>query len=831
MRKVRALRLVLSLLSALVLTDASAKESTLPLEPGALAHALDRVAHTGRVLYVAAHPDDENTRLLAYLANARHLTVGYLSLTRGDGGQNLIGTEQNALLGIIRTQELLAARRMDGAVQFFTRARDFGYSKRADEALSQWGHEAVLSDVVRVYRAFQPDVVITRFDETPPNHGHHTASAILAREAMSAAADPKRFPEQLKQGLQPWKVTRLVHNVSPWRVDKPPADALSLDVGAYDPRLGLSYGELAALSRTQHKSQGFGSAGQRGPLLEHFTHVAGSRAEKELLEGIVVTWSRFGPMLDPLTTAFQKALDEARVKLTRDTPEAALPALLEAHAIAAKLPRSPRKLASIERLEQVILSTLGLYVRATSPLAAVAPGQKLPVKLEVVLRRPGQLSVSSVAFPGMKARTVKKALEVHAPEELTAEVKVAEDAAISAPYWLRTEAPGALYTVSDPALIGAPEAPAPLVVKVSLSAGKRTLQLDVPVVHVWTDPVQGERAREVMIAPPATVTPLRQAVMIVNGKPGSVALRVRGAQAGVKGRVRLPLPKGWSVSPAEQPIAFEKAGEETTVQFEVRAPADAAPVRVAPEVIVGKGRWSFREAVIDYPHLPMQVVLQPSSLRLVPLALEAPDGLVGYIEGPGDTVREDLAHVGARVERVDPATLRGGDLSRYAAILVGIRAYNTEEVLRAAHSRLMKYVENGGTVVVQYNTRSRFSPLETPVGPYPLEIGRDRVTDETAAMQPVDPKHPVLIRPNRLGEGDFEGWVQERGLYFGEKWDERYQPIFRIADPKEAPLLGSVLVTKHGKGRYVYTGLSFFRQLPAGVPGAYRLLANLMGEM
>jgi LmbE family N-acetylglucosaminyl deacetylase len=793
------------------------------MDAGRLAHALDRLAGTGRVLYVAAHPDDENTRLLAWLANARHVTAAYLSVTRGGGGQNLIGREQDELLDVIRTQELLAARRLDGAIQRFTRMRDFGFSKRADETLAIWGHDEALADVVRVIRTFQPDVVITRFDERPPNHGHHTASAILAREAFAAAADPKRFRDQLGRGVEPWQATRLLLNVPTWREGPPPAGALALDVGGYDPRLGLSYGELAARSRSQHKSQGFGVAGERGVITERFVTVAGTPPQADVLDGIDPGWSRFGAKAAPLAAAFA----EARATLDRDRPEGALPALLAAQRAFEALPDVPRVRDARVELDRLIAGVAGLFVRATAARAGIVPGGVVPVRLEMVLRRPASIAIRRIVFPGVTP-VADVTLAPGAPTEVTRDVPVPSKASVSTPYWLAEPSLPGHQVVSDPHLIGAPEDPPALTVAVELTVEDRPVRLTMPVVHAWTDPVEGERTRSVLVMPPATVTPTRQAVMFPGGKAAPVVVRVRAAADDVRGEVSLDLPSKWRTSPAKAAVALAKAGDETAVRFDVTPPAGANAAEIRPAIAVGGQSWSYREDVVDYPHIPMQVVLQPASLRLVPLAIDLPRGPVGYVPGSGDTVADDLAHVGLAVEVLDDATLRDGDLARYGAILVGIRAYNTRPVVRSAHARLMEYVERGGTVVVQYNTNNRLAPLEAPVGPFPLTIGRDRVTDETATMEPVDPAHPVLTRPNRITPTDFAGWVQERGLYFAERWDDRYAPVFRLGDPGEPPLLGGLLVARHGRGRYVYTGLGFFRQLPAGVPGAYRLLANLL---
>lgn len=815
--------LLLALAAVAFSTPVPAQEPV--MHAGTLAHALDRLANTGRVLYIAAHPDDENTRLLAYLVNSRHVTAAYLSMTRGGGGQNLIGPEQDELLDVIRTEELLAARRLDAATQRFTRMRDFGYSKTADETLAIWDREQALADVVWVIRTFQPDVIITRFDEQPPNHGHHTASAILAREAFAAAADPQRFPEQLTRGAVAWQADRLLLNVPTWREGPPPADALTLDVGEYDARLGLGYGELAALSRSQHKSQGFGVPGERGPVIERFVWVAGTRpAQQDLLEGLDLGWGRFGDVAVPVAAA----LEAARGALERDRPEHALPALLKAHRAFDALPDVPRVRDARAALDKLIAAAAGLFVRATAARPGTVPGSAVPVRVEIVLRRPASMRLRRIVFPGLTPVEPAAVLALHEKKEVSQDVPISADAAISAPYWLADPSLPGHQVVRDLRLVGEPKGPPALAVGVDFGLDDRVLHLEAPVLYAWTDQVHGERLRSFLIVPPATVTPVRRAVMFPNGKPATVVVRIRAGKDELRGDVTLRLPAGWRSEPASSAVALAHAGDDATVRFQVTPPPNAQPLEIAPAIEVGGALWSYREDVINYPHIPMQVVLQPATLRLVPLALRLPAGRVGYIPGSGDTVADDLAQVGLTVETLDEETIRSGDLGRYNAIVVGIRAYNTRDVLRGAHARLMRYVENGGTVVVQYNTSNRLAPLDTPIGPYPLTIGRDRVTDETAAMVPVNPKHPILLAPNHIDTADFDGWVQERGLYFAERWDEHYEPIFRAADPGEQPLLGGLLVARHGRGRYVYTGLAFFRQLPAGVPGAYRLFANLI---
>lgn len=818
-------RLVRALAGLLVATWAHPIAAEEPsMHAGMLAHALDRLAGTARVLYVAAHPDDENTRLLAYLANARHVTAAYLSMTRGGGGQNLIGTEQGELLDVLRTEELLAARALDGATQRFTRMRDFGFSKTAAETLAIWDHEEALGDVVWVLRTFQPDVVITRFDERPPNHGHHTASAILAREAFVAAADARRFPEQLRDGVTPWQAERLLLNVPTWREEPPPADALALDVGGYDARLGLGYADLAAHSRSQHKSQGFGVAGERGTLLERFVPVAGSAPDGDLLSGIPLGWQRFGAAGETVA----QALEQARGALQRDAPEGAVPALFAAFDALAALPDVPRVRDARTALVPLVAAAAGLYVRATAAQPGAVPGSAVAVRLEITQRRPAGLTLHAVAFPGVTVQVLDEALVLNERRVLTATVPIAAAAPVSTPYWLASPAAEGRQVVADATLIGAPQGPPALAVAVTLASGGRRVTLPVPVVYAWTDPVHGERTRAFLVVPPATVTPERAAVLLPNGQAGRVALRVRAGRDDLRGEIALPLPPGWRSEPPRVAVALPTQGSETVVELAVHAPPGAAPLEIAPQLHADGRTWAWREDVIEYPHVPMQVVLRPATVRLVPLALRLPAGPVGYIAGPGDTVAEDLAHVGLRVEPLDDAALRAGALDRYPAIVVGIRAYNTRAALRAAHARLMQYVADGGTLVVQYQTNNRLAPLSEPLGPYPLTIGRERLTDERAPLTAIDPALPLLRAPNALDAADFDGWVQERGLYFADSWDAAYRPVLRGADPGEAPLDGGVLIADHGRGRFVYTGLAFFRQLPAGVPGAYRLFANLL---
>jgi len=695
--------------------------------------------------------------------------------------------------------------------------RDFGYSKRADETLALWGHDDALADVVWVIRTFQPDVIITRFDEKPPNHGHHTASAILAREAFAAAADPQRFPEQLHGGVTVWQATRLVHNFPPWN-GAPTVPALKLDIGAYDPRLGLGMGELAARSRSQHKSQGFGVPEQRGPIIEFFVPLAGKPAMTDILDGIDVSWARLG------ATSYARAIADAQRTLERDHPERAIPALVRAAAELDKVAESPRAHDAKIQLAEIIAGAAGVYARATSPRPVGVPGTSVEVNVELAARG-SAVTAQRIEVTGAAAVT-GSALATATTKPTTIQAAIATTAAPSLAYWLAAAPSPGHYNVVDPKLVGMPRTPAPLEATIDLAIGGRTIRLVRPVVHAWTDPVQGERERPFVIVPPATVTPLRDAVM-APGRAGPLDLRVRAGRDAVVGTVELALPAGWTATPASRSIDLAKTDDEVIVHFDVKPGPKAEPGVVTPSVKVGDTAWSLRQDVIDYPHIPLQIVLRPATVRVVPLALHIPEGRIAYIRGSGDSIAADLAHVGFTIDELDDTALRTGDLSRYTAVVIGIRAFNTRPAVHAAHARLTSYAEHGGTVVVQYNTLGD-GPV-ADLGPFPIELGHDRITDETAKPTFLAPNDGVMVRPNKLDLADFDGWVQERGLYFATKWDPKYKPLIRFSDPGESPLDGAIVVAQVGKGRYIYTGLALFRQLPAGVAGAYRLFANLIG--
>jgi len=794
-----------------------------------LAQDLDRLQVLGSVLYLAAHPDDENTELLAWLSRGRKLRTSYLSLTRGGGGQNRIGCERGEVLAALRTEELLAARRVDGAEQYFTRAEDFGYCKTPERALALWDREQVLADVVWTVRKLRPDVIITRFSPTRGGtHGHHTASAQLALEAFRAAADPARFPEQLAW-VQPWQPARLVWNSyrpAPERQAQAP-EAVSLDVGGFDPLLGRSYSELAAESTSQHRSQGFGAVAQRGPKLEWFEPLAGTPARSDLFEGIDCTWARV-----PGGEAVRSSLAQAREAYRPERPAAILPLLLQAKAPLDRLPADPWVLAKRADLAEVIRSAAGIWVEALAERPEAAPGDPVGVTATVIARGadgialagcslvPARPALGPVLAAGPEPPAGPTALAVNVPLRTTFQARFPAGTPCSQPYWLE---PGA----APPELAGLAQGPPALAVRFRLLAAGVPFELTAPVEYRACDPVLGERRQPLAVVPPVLVN-LPEPVQVLAGPGGrALALVVLAGRAGVSGKLLLRAPAGWRVEPAELPFALARAGDEARLATWLTPPASPGTGALELRVATGGENLPARSLVrIDYPHVPPQALFPLAQVRLVRLDLRRGGARIGYVAGSGDELPGCLRPLGYQVEPLGDEALAGADLAGYDAIILGIRAWNTRPALARLKVRLDAYVAGGGTEIVLYSVDQG---LVTPVvGPVPFRISRTRVTDPGSPMTVLAPEHPLLNRPNRITPADFEGWVQERGSYFAEDLDPRFVPVLATADAGEPPRDGSLVVAPHGKGFFIYTGLSFFRQLPAGVPGAYRLFANLL---
>ncbi len=824
-----------------LLCQMAAFAHNVPKQPSGaeLLRAIERLAVVGNVLYVAAHPDDENTRLLAYLSGEQQVRTAYLSLTRGDGGQNLIGPEQGPLLGLIRTQELLAARRVDGAEQFFTRARDFGYSKTPTETLAIWNREAVLKDTVWVIRQFRPDVIITRFPtQGLDTHGHHTASAILAEEAFRAAADPQFATEQLAH-VGTWQAKRLFWNRSPWRslAGEDLSRFLKLDVGTYNPVLGVSYGELASESRSMHKSQGFGAAKQRGASPEYFLPLLPNpdgKVPSSLFEGIDLTWNRVpgGAQIAQLVAQLSRAFDLRK-------PEASIPFLLQLRSEIMRLSDNPWKERKLREVEDLIVACAGLYVEASASDFAVTQGSELAVNLQAVNRLRSALRLREVRLSTGEKVVAPQSLPSGEVWQKEVPLRISATAPLTNPYWLSQSPDAGMYHASDPLLIGHPEDPAAasaqFVIDVPTGQGGSVpLTVERPVLYKWTDPVAGERLRAIEVTPSVMVNVDSKVLMFPDGNPKPLRVRLKSGKADVKGTLRLELPSGFSALPTEIPFELEKKGAEEEVLFHVRPPAkiSATPVQATLRAVAEANGQKFDRGLqrIEHSHIPIQTLFPEATVSLCRFDLKKTRSKVGYIAGAGDEVAAALAQVGFAVTQLSEDAILRQPLSQYGAIVIGVRAFNTNPRLPFYHQKLLDYVAAGGNLIVQYSTSNRLGKLQVPIGPHPFEISTDRVTDENATVTLAIPNHPVLQRPNKITAADFSGWVQERGLYFADKIDDKYETPLKMNDPGEPEKRGSLLFVRHGKGSFVYTGLSFFRQLPAGVPGAFRLLANLISH-
>jgi len=809
-----------------------AQYAELNYSPGHIQSGINKLGSTGRVLYVAAHPDDENTRLLAYLANERHYETAYLSLTRGDGGQNLIGTEQGEDLGIIRTQELIAARKRDGAKQFFTRAYDFGYSKNPEETFLKWGKDPVLEDVVWTIRMFQPDIIITRFPTTGEGgHGHHTASAILALEAFKAAADPAKFPHQLKY-TKVWAAKRIFWNsFMPSR--NPDADLtglIKLDVGAWNPLLGASIGEVASDSRSQHKSQGFGVQNVRGPILEYFTLLDGEPCVSDIMEGVITNWSRYDA-----SGKIEQTIQLLKKEFKPGDTQAILKPLCNLYSSIEALDNFPHKAEKLNEIKLLLLQTTGLYLELTSRTFSLSAKQKHTIRLEAINRSTSNITLHSIQFKGKTAgEVISQVLTENVLFKKEIDFELSKDVAFSNPYWLRKERNNDLFDV--PNIETRHLAQMHNGIDGNLKVEIEGLMLDYPLSldYKWVDPVKGELIRQTEVVPQVVAKISEPILLFQAGSKHQIKLTLESGADTIAGNIHIEIPefveceiisKSFSLGKTQkvQEIIFEVSTTSTRMlrddqRSEISFSIDVNGVK-DPLYVVNR---------IEYDHIPIQTRIQEAQITAVFVNLIKSDLEIAYLTGAGDDVGKCLIKCGYKVTDLDANHITFEKLQKFDAVVIGIRAFNTLNNAAEWMPAMLKYVNQGGTLIEQYNTKNWISDVALNPGPFPLTISRLRVTDETAAVKILEKEHPVLNFPNTIGTRDFEGWVQERGLYFPEKWDDAYTPLLEMADPGETSLRGSLLVANYGKGKFIYTGLSFFRQLPAGVPGAYRLFSNML---
>ncbi len=788
---------------------------------------LKKLNFLGSVLYVAAHPDDENTRAIAYLANDRLASTAYLSMTRGDGGQNLIGPEIRDLLGLIRTQELLAARRIDGGQQFFTRANDFGFSKNAKETFEIWNKNEILSDVVKVIRQFQPDVILTRF---PPDeragHGHHTASAILAQEAFDLTNDPSQFPDQVKE-LGTWQAKGIYTNTGRWwnqTINENTPGIVTMNVGTYNTLLGKSYSEIAAESRTQHKSQGFGSPGRRGEALEFFEFVKGEKAAKDIFDNVNTTWSRVKGA-ERIPALVDRAINEFK----GEDPAASIALLLQIRKEIEQLSASVWKTKKLQEVNQLIQDCAGLYVEVLADQYWVSPGQPVLATFEVINRSSASLSLTSITSKNLEYDTTLSAiLKNNVPLAFKSKRKLTEQVDFSGPYWLNKPHSLGLFTIPNPSFVGKPENDPSVILHFTFLVNGEKLTIPVPLIYKWTDPVKGELSRPFEIVPPVFTNLSKSVYLFKDEQPQSVAVLLKSTVDGINGTVKLTLPAGWKSEPAVISFELKKRNEEKQVTFVVTPGKEEIKSTVRAIAEVGGKQYDFSVQTIQYDHIPVQTLQPKAEEEIVRINLKKEGAVIGYIKGAGDDVPTALRNMGYEVWEMKNEEVTEANLQKVDAVVLGVRAINTNDRIRYFMPTLLNYVKAGGTLVTQYNTNFDYEIDKDQFAPFPLTLSRDRVTEENSEVRILKPEHPALNFPNKITAADFEGWVQERGLYFPSTWDANYEALLSMNDAGEPAKNGSLLVAKYGEGYYVYTGLSFFRELPEGVSGAYKLFANLV---
>jgi LmbE family N-acetylglucosaminyl deacetylase len=798
----------------------------------AIFHQIQKLNFLGSVLYIAAHPDDENTRLISYLSNEKKARTAYLSLTRGDGGQNLIGPELRELLGVIRTQELIEARRIDGGEQFFSRANDFGYSKNPAETLQIWNKDEVLSDAVYIIRKFKPDVIINRFDARSPGttHGHHTASAMLSLEAFDITNDPNKYPDQLKL-VNVWQPKRVYFNTSWWfygskekfeKADK--SNLIQLKTGVYYQSVGKSNQEIAALSRSKHESQGFGSTGTRGEEQEYLELLKGelSKDNSNIFEGIDTTWNRVkgGKIIGDL-------LQNVEANFNFKNPSASIPDLVKAYSLIQQLEDEHWKTVKSEEIKKIIAGCAGLYLEAVSSTQEIVSNSIAKVKLEAINRSAIPMQLESIKN-GISGEVIRKEIELktNSNQSIDFEINLPSSINYTQPYWLAEQGTMGMYRVNQQVNIGKPDIIREVKLVFNVIIQGVSIPFEREVIYKYNDDVKGEVYKPLDIVPDVTTSIQSKVVLFDDNSPKTIDVKVKAGKDNVQGLVQLEIPENWNVTPKSISFNLLKKGEEQTVSFQIIPSKKASEVIAKCIATVDSKRFDKDQFSINYEHICKQQVLKTSEAKLIKLDIKTNKEKIVYIMGAGDEVPKCLTQMGYSVTVLKPEDITAEKLKNFDVVMTGIRAYNTILALAFKQQMLFDFVKEGHNMIVQYNTLDDL--VTKDIAPYALKISRDRVTDENADVTFLEPKHPILNTPNSLSRDDFRGWKQEQGLYYPNEWDSAFVPIIAANDQGETSKKGAILVAKYGKGNYIYTGLSFFRELPEGVSGAYRLMANMI---
>jgi len=746
---------------------------------------IKKMGVVGSVLYVAAHPDDENNSFLPYLTKDRMFRTAYLSLTRGDGGQNLIGKEQGVELGLIRTQELLAARAQDGAEQYFSRAYEFGFSKSSEEALTIWNHEQVLSDAVWVIRKFQPDIIITRFPrDARAGHGHHSASAIIANEAYIAAADSTKFTEQFKYGVKPWKAKRILWNTFNFgTVNTTNSSQLNIEVGGYNATIGKSYGEIGAEARTMHKSQGEGRPRRRGTSFEFFELTGGESATKDIMDGVNTNWDRL--QAPNIQTAINNIVQHYEI----EHPENSVPALVNVYKLIASLPNSLWRNYKLTELQSIIKDAAGIYIEASSQQQEVFPGTSLQVQLFLNQRSNASSVLEKITMPS-KDSVFGKTLVNNQNLSWDYSFKVSNNQAISQPYWLVQAKTEGMFVVNDQMLIGKAENDPVFTATCNILIEGQRFSFTIPIQYKYVDPTKGDVFQPIVVVPLHETKYDKEVVLMNAGKPVKLGYQ-----------------------------EIDHTGSTVHQEVEVKMASQNLPTALD----------QLYKRNIQYDHIPTITYFSPATTKLVELTVKTKGVKVGYIDGAGDKLPEALIELGYQVTVLKESDIEISKLKIFDAIVVGIRAYNMYEFLTTQNEVLNEYIAQGGNLIVQYLKSNQVGIRKVKVGPYAFTVNSGkRVTQENVPVDFVLPTHSVLNFPNKIEKPDFNNWVQERSTYMAENVDPHFEAPLSMNDKGETPSTGSLLIAPYGKGNMVYLSLVLFRQLPAGNPGAYKLLANLI---
>ncbi|HEY5408640.1 MAG TPA: PIG-L family deacetylase [Ginsengibacter sp.] len=778
------------------------------------------------VLYVAAHPDDENNALLPYFAKEKLYRTAYLSLTRGDGGQNLIGDEQGVELGLIRTEELLAARKVDGAEQYFSRAYEFGFSKSAAEALRIWDKEKILSDVVWVIRKYQPDVIIKRF---PPDkragHGHHAASSILAQEAFTAAADSTKFPEQFKYGVRPWQAKRILWNTYNFGGNNTTSDdQLKIDIGGYNPLIGKSYGELGGEARTMHKSQGEGRPRRRGENYEYFLNTGGEAPKNDLMDGIVTDWKRL-PGGEPIETMINDIISKYNIA----QPDLSVPALIKLYQAIKALPEGNWRNKKLDEVKQIVVECSALYVEATSSQSQIVQGGNLSINFNLIKREDVNASLKNISVENFDS-SFSTTLPTNQNVNINKTLAVADDKKISQPYWLVYPLVGGTFDVRDQTLIGKAWNDPSFEVSFLVNIDGEDFVIKRPVQYRYIDPVKGDTYQPIPVLPKIELNYTQDNFISMNGAPAKATLHLKSnTDDGKEYKVVQEYSKNWANDYPSFTYNSKDAEMYKTGIFTSKSKETNTTEQI--DLKTADGKYDGYTKIIAYNHIPTITYFPKAQANLVKLDIKIIGKKIGYVIGAGDKVPDALKEMGYDVTTLSEKDITDENLKQYDAIITGIRAYNLYQYLTDKNDVLMRYVNNGGNMIVQYMKSNQVGDKNITVGPYPFKISSgSRVTEEDAKVNFLLPDNPALNYPNKITAKDFDGWIQERSTYQATTLDPHYETPLGMHDTDEDQTNGSLAIAKYGKGNFVYASLVFFRQLPAGVPGAYRLMANLIAS-